>query len=58
MAFGYLCHGPAGGSLGLYRFEVRDDEVEKKLKRVALGEIWAIDLAESGIELDSSKGGI
>ena len=51
MAFGYLCQGPADASstLGLYRFEVKDNK-EKKLKQIVLGEMWAINLAEKGLE--------
>ena len=56
MAFGYLCQSPEGTSLGLYRFEVRDADKEKKLKQIALGEIWAIDLDQKDIELNSEVG--
>ena len=50
MAFGYLCQGPdKAASLGLYRFEVRDEKA-KKLKQIVLGEMWAIDLTEKGVE--------
>ena len=55
MAFGFLCQGPAGTSLGLYRFEVRDN-AEKKLKRISLGEMWAVDLVEAGLELNETTG--
>lgn len=58
MAFGYLCQGPAGSSLGLYKFEVQvEEEGEKKVKRAGLAEVWAIDLVESGIEVNASEEG-
>ena len=53
MAFGFSCQGPSGTSLGLYRFEVRDD-AERKLKKISLAEMWAVDLAEAGLELNET----
>lgn len=45
MAFGYLCQGPSGrnSTLGLYRFEVKDDK-ETKMKRITLTQLWVQNL--------------
>ena len=52
MAFGYLCQGEGGRNttLGLYRFTL-EDEKDKKMKRIAITEMWSIDLEKAGVEL-------
>ncbi len=49
MLFGYLCQSKdlKKATLGLYQFSTADDS-ETKMKRIALQELWVVDLAEKG----------
>ena len=51
MLFGYLCQSKdlKKATLGLYQFNTADDS-ETKMKRIALQELWVVDLAEKGIK--------
>ena len=44
LAFGYLCQNSNSTTLGLYRFEVKDD-AETKLKAIVLSQVWVTDIA-------------
>ena len=48
LAFGYLCQNSNSTTLGLYRFEVKDD-AETKLKAIVLTQVWVTDIAQADL---------
>lgn len=48
--FGYLCQSQDGKNMtfGFYRFEAQDTE-DKKLKTIAIRQLWLADLVETGL---------